>query len=81
MKKWHLFIIFLTEAAVYRNETRVDINASSVRIVKLYLENLMKNNNDVKSNLDNFRFECVLVTNSIMTLSHGVSHIYFMNKF
>ena len=77
MKKWHLFIIFLSEAAVYRNETRVDINASSVRVVKLYLENLMKNNNDEEffiedRILDNSRFECGMVTSSDITLSYGV---------
>ena len=74
MKKWHLFIIFLSEAAVYRNETRVDINASSVRVVKLYLENLMKNNNDEESILDNSRFECVVVSSYNKTLSHGGFH-------
>ena len=77
MKKWHLFIFFLSEAAVYRNETRVDINASSVRVVKLFLENLLKNNNDEESILDNFRFECVVVSSSNVTLSHG--GFYFLS--
>ena len=69
MKKLHLFIIFLSEAAVYRNETRVDINSSSVRIVKLFLENLMKSNNKEESIFDNFRFECVVISNYNITLS------------
>ena len=76
MKKWHLFIFFLSEAAVYRNETRVDINASSVRVVKLFLENLLKNN-DEESILGNFRFECVVVSSSNRTLSHG--GFYFLS--
>ena len=77
MKKWHLFIIFLAEAAVYRNETRVDIKASSVRVVKLYLENLMKNINNEESILGYFRFECVMVSSSNITLSHG--GFYFLS--
>ena len=73
MKKWHLLIIFLSQAAVYRNKTRVDINACSVRVVKLYLENLLKNNGE-ESFLDNFRFKCVVTSSSNITLeclSHG----------
>ena len=74
MKKWHLFIFLLSEAAVYRNETRVDINASSVRVVKLFLENSLKNNKNEKRILDNFRFECVMVSSSNITVSHGGSY-------
>ena len=74
MKKWHLFIFLLSEAAVYRNETRVDINACSVRVVKLFLESLLKNNNDEESILDNSRFECVVVSSYNKTLSHGGFH-------
>ena len=69
MKKLYLFIILLSEAAVYRNETRVEINSDSVRIVKLYLENLMKSNNKEESIFDNFRFECVPITNYNIILS------------
>ena len=75
MKILHLFIILLSEAAIYhhQNETRVDLKPTSVRILTLFMQNWISRNSDEKTTIrnimGNFRYECVAVPISNTTLS------------
>ena len=72
----HLFIILLSEAAIYRTETRVDTQVlnenqalNSSRIVKLFIEDWPNKTNEEKEFFGNFRFECLAVPKSYIKLS------------
>ena len=68
MKKLHLFIILLSEAAVYRTK-RVELNSS--RILKLIIEDWPNKTNVEKDYIGHGRFECLAIPLSNITLSYG----------
>ena len=67
MRKLHLFIILFSRAAVYRTKYRVELNSS--RIAKLFIEDWPNKNNEEKEFFGHFRFECLAVPSSNITLS------------
>ena len=69
MKKLHLFIILLSEAAVYRTKRVAELNSS--RILKLIIEDWPNKTNVEKDYIGHGRFECLAIPKSNTTLSLG----------
>ena len=68
MKKLHLLIILMSEAAVYRTKP-FDFNSS--RILQLIIEDWPNKNNDEKEYFGHGGFECLAKPRSPITLSYG----------
>ena len=87
MKKLHLFIIFLSEAAIYHNgtETSVDLMPTSVRILNLFMQDWSTRTSDEKTMMrgimGNFRYECVAVPISNIKLSLKGFNLSYTNKY